>query len=209
MTDKEQRLNTLARRFPTDKSEHGYLKYYGQHLPDKCRSMLEIGVAKGASALVWDSFYGKDELDLFLMDLYLDPDHVSPRWVRNNGWTPIIGDQGSLDDLSKIKEQFEVIVEDGSHNSHHQIISFKHLFLNNLRFGGQYYVEDCHCCKDPFYYGGAVVNFSDTILWMFKEFCNTGKILNVYFNEGESKVFESLIGSVKIFDEKLILITRK
>lgn len=209
MNDREQRLSTYARRFGTDKVDHhSYMGPYAQCLPEKCRSMLEIGVAKGSSAQLWDAFYGKDELDLYLLDLYLDPDHVSPRWVRNQGWTPIIGDQSNLETLASIKPQFDVVIDDGSHRADHMLISFKHLFMNNLRGGGLYVIEDLNCNKHPFYYGGAVINFSDTPLHMFKHFINHGEIVNPYFNAGESEVFKSLIKGVKIFDEEIAFIDR-
>lgn len=210
MTDKEQRLSMLARRHRTDKIDHhNYMGPYSQCLPDKCRSMLEIGVAKGASANLWDDFYGPEELDLFLLDLYKDPNHVSPRWVRNRAWNPIIGDQSDINVLSAIKEQFEVIIDDGSHNAHHQILSFKALFLNNLKGGGLYVIEDLHCNTDKFYYGGEVTRFEDTPLWMLRNMTETGKISNVYFNEGESEVFRSLIEGIRIFDNEIAFITRK
>lgn len=210
MTDKEQRLNTLARRFGTDKIDHhSYMRPYSQCLPDKCRSMMEIGVAKGASAQLWSEFYGQDELDLYLLDLYQDQDHVSPRWVRNRGWVPIIGDQSDLNVLSMINPQFEVIIDDGSHRADHMLISFKHLFLNNLKGGGLYIIEDLHCNTNTFFYGGFVHNFSDTPLAMLKTFCNEGVIKNDFFNKGESEVFRSLIEGVKIFDDKIAFITRK
>lgn len=210
MNDKEQRLNTYARRFNTDKLDHGYMKHYANELPDACRSMLEIGVAKGASAAVWNLYYGSSQLDLHLLDLYMNPDLMSAREVRNNGWIPIIGDQSDMNVLSGIDRQFEVIVDDGSHNAHHQLISFKHLFLNNLLPGGLYVMEDLHCNKDPFYYGGAVTNYSDTPLSMFNHFCNSGgEIKNPYFNEGEVEVFRSLIEGVRVYDEKIAFITRK
>lgn len=209
MNDKEQRLSTFARRFGTDKVDHhSYMGPYAQCLPDKCRSMLEIGVAKGASAQLWDAFYGKDELDLFLLDLYKDPNHVSPRWVRNHGWTPIIGDQSDLNVLSSIKDTFDVVIDDGSHRADHMILSFKALFLNNLKGGGLYVIEDLHCNKNSFYYGGEVTKFEDTPLWMLKNMTQTGRIENKYFNEGESEVYRSLINGVKIFDEEIAFIYR-
>jgi hypothetical protein len=209
MNEREVIFRDLAIKFKTDKLEHGYFHHYAKTLPDKCRSMLEIGVAKGASAKVWDSFYGHEEIDLFLLDLYMDPDHVSPRWVRNNGWNPIIGNQSDMSVLSSIKEQFEVIIDDGSHASADMIASFKHLFINNLRSGGQYYIEDTHCCRDSFFYSGMVINFSDTPLYMFTEFCRNFIIKNPYFSESEAVVYQTTISSVRIFDEKLILIEKK
>lgn len=209
MGDKEQRLRLYGDRYHTDKGEHGYFKHYAVHLPDTCRSMLEIGVAMGASANLWDAFYGHDALDLHLLDLYLNPDHIPARSVRNYGWVPIVGDQSDMGVLSGIKRQFEIIIDDGSHNAHHQLISFKHLFLNNLLSGGLYVIEDLHCNKDPFYYGGAVANYSDTPLAMLSRFKTEHRIVNPYFNEGEEQVFLSLIDAVDIYDDKIAFITRK
>lgn len=210
LSDKEKKLSTYARRHGTDKIDHhDYIKHYAKNLPDTCSSLLEIGALKGASGKMWESFYGFDNLDLYLLDLYKDPENVSPRWVRNQGWTPLIGDQSDITFLSSIKRQFEVIVDDGSHNAHHQIISFKALFLNNLVPEGLYVIEDLACNKDPFYYGGDVKSYADTPLAMLKEFTQTGTLVNPYFNEGEAQVFRSLIDRVLIYDEEIAFITRK
>jgi len=172
--------------------------------------MLEIGIASGASALMWKEFYGADELDLHYIDLFINPEFVSPAWAKNRNITPHIGDQENLSFLSTIHEQFEIIVDDGSHNAQSMLISFKHLFVNNLISGGIYCIEDLHCNDLPFYYGGDVKSFEDTPKHMFKEYLQTGKIDNVYFNEGESKVFESLITSVTFgADDKIVFITKK
>lgn len=209
MNYRERELTRFAAHFDTDKLGHGYIPHYAEQLPDRCASLLEIGVYKGASALMWDSFFGQSFIDLYFLDLYKDVNTVPARWVRNNGWVPIIGDQSDLTVLASIQREFEVIIDDGSHNAHHQLISFKHLFFNNVVPGGLYVIEDLHCNKDSFYYGGYVRGFNDTPLAMLKKFCNEGVIDNVYFNEGESEVFKSIIESVKIFDEKIAFITRK
>lgn len=209
MTYREQQLRIFAGEFNTDKLGHGYLKHYAAELPDRCRSLLEIGIDQGGSAMMWDAFYGGTKLDLWLLDLYLNPDTMPVREVRNHGWVPVIGDQSSIEVLSSIKRDFEVIVDDGSHNAHHQLISFKHLFLNNLRPGGVYVIEDLHCNKESFYYGGLVKSLDDTPLAMLEKFQRNGRIANPYFNEGEANVFYDLIGSVKIFDDKISFITRK
>ncbi len=129
MTDKQKRLNHLGNEFGTDKGEggHNYLPTYGLYLPDECRSMLEIGIAKGASALMWQEFYGED-LDLHIADLFQDKNHVSTEWCKRRFITPHAGDQSSIEFLSTIKEQFQVCIDDGSHRADHMLISFKTLF---------------------------------------------------------------------------------
>lgn len=204
-------LNDLAIKYGTDKSNvlHNYCEHYQNYLPQDCRSLLEIGAAKGASALMWRDYY--PDCDIHILDLFLNPDFVSVKWCRERFFVPHQGDQGDLKTLSSIQDQFEVIIDDGSHRADHQLISFKHLFLNNLRTRGVYAIEDCHCNRLPFYWGdGFVTMFEFTALSMFNHFKATGEIVNPYFNKGESAIFKSLIDRVEVLEEeKLILIWRK
>lgn len=199
-TERERRLDNLAEMYPSDKRSHGYLPLYAEHLPKKCREMLEIGVAEGWSALLWDAFYGED-LDLHLIDLFEHEKHVSVKWCRNRGFVPHQGQQQNIGFLGTIKDTFDLIVDDGSHNADHQLVSFKHLFLNNLRSGGLYVEEDLHCNHDPFYWQDKIKKFEDTPKWMFQNFFDTGKIKNVMFNEGEARVFENVISHVIVYDK--------
>lgn len=210
MYDREQQLIELAIKHNSDKhGHHFYMKHYAKFLPERCRSLLEIGIAAGASALIWDDFYKKD-CDLHFLDLFLDPNHVSPRWCRERNFVPHQGDQSDLHALAAIKEKFGVIIDDGSHRADHMLISFKHLFLNNSVEGGLYVIEDLACNKNEFYYGGEVSTFEQTPLWMFQNYLQTGKIVNPYFNETESEIYENLIGEVHIEEnEEIVFIYRK
>ena len=200
-------LSELATKHLTDKLEHGYLPHYQQHLPPQCRSLLEIGAAKGFSALMWQEFY--PDCDIHLLDLFLDSNHVSVKWCREHFFVPHQGDQGSLKVLASIENQFEVIIDDGSHRADHQLISFKHLFFNNLVSGGLYAIEDCHCNPLPFYWG-EIVRFEDTPLFMFRHLEETGELINPYFTGEEIEIYKSIIDRVEILEQdKLILIWRK
>jgi hypothetical protein len=200
-------LTDLATKHLTDKMEHGYLPHYQQYLPKDCRSLLEIGAAKGASALMWQEFY--PDCDIHLLDLFLDANHVSVKWCREHFFVPHQGDQGRLKVLATIENQFEVIIDDGSHRADHQLISFKHLFFNNLVSGGLYAIEDCHCNPFPFYWG-EIVRFEDTPLFMFKHLKETGELINPYFTGEEIEIYKSIIDRVEILEQdKLILIWRK
>lgn len=200
-------LEELAGKYKTDKLEHGYLPHYQQHLPPLCRSMLEIGAAKGASALMWRDYY--PDCDIHLLDLFGDPNHVSVKWCREHFFVPHQGDQGSLKVLATIQEQFDVIIDDGSHRADHQLISFKHLFFNNLISGGLYAIEDCHCNTVPFYWG-EIVRFEDTPLFLFKHLVETGELINPYFTGEEIEIYKSIIDRIEILEQdKLILIWRK
>lgn len=202
-------LHELAEKYQTDKLQHGYIQHYSQHLPAQCRYLLEIGVAKGASALMWREYY--PDCDIHLLDLFGDSNHVSTKWCREKFFVPHRGDQSDLNVLSTILEQFEVIIDDGSHRADHQLISFKHLFFNNLVSGGVYAIEDCHCNKIDFYNGDGLVNgYEETALSMFKTLKESGELINPYFAGEEIEIYKSIIGRVEILEnEKLILIWRK
>ena len=204
-------LDGLAKKFGTDKSSdgHGYTRYYSNLLPDKCRTLLEIGIAEGKSALLWDAFYGKDELELHYIDLFKNTEFVSQRYCRNRGWEPHKGDQGDIDFLYTIKEMFEVIIEDGSHASFDQIISFKHLFCNNLVSGGLWVTEDLHCCKDESYRYRDSIEFEDTLLAVFHKFKETGELTSRFFSDTENEFFKEKIKSIELYDDKICFITKK
>lgn len=204
-------LELLAKKYTTDKLEHGYLKSYAKYLPEKIHSFLEIGVLKGASVKMFDEFYSHKP-EIYLIDLFEEEGNLTTREAREAGWIPIKGSQTDYAVLNKLEDKVDFISEDASHNCYDQIFTFKHCFLNNLKEGGLYFLEDTHTSKpeEKFYWNNGVDVFEDTPLWLFKNYIDTGKIENKFFNEGESEVFESLIDWVKIeADEKLIIIKRK
>lgn len=209
MNRKLQLLKQLNKEYPgSDKGDHSYWSSYAEFLPDNVRHLLEIGVAKGDSALIWFKYFGKN-CDISLIDLFDNPDFVSTRWCRERFFIPYQGNQSDIQFLSTIKTQFDFICDDGSHNAQDQIISFKHLFVNNLKSKGVMAIEDLHCNKEPFYWGGEVREFSDTILWMLSSYKDSGVISNVYFNIGEALVFQNLISRVEIVNEKIAFIWKK
>lgn len=203
-------LTSLAEKTGTDKLGHGYIKLYAEHLPDQCRTFLEVGVEHGRSALMWDEFYGHDEIELNLVDLFINPEFKSQRWCWNRGFKTHKGDQSDIDFLYSIKDTFQVISEDGSHRADHMQITFKHLFFNNMTHGGLYIVEDLKCCLDTYYWPPDVTKFEDTFLWALKNFKETGKLTNKFFDEHQGPIFENIIRSVDLYEkEGIAFITKK
>jgi len=202
-------FNLIAKKHGTDKYEHGYMPYYQKHLQEDVRTMLEVGVAKGASANMWLEIFGYHELDLHIADLFENRDFVSLKWCRDKGIVPHKGDQSDVHFLYTIKEKFDLIVEDGSHNSHDQLVSFIHLFQNNLKSGGWYVAEDLHCCKESFYRQKNNVNESDTILQVFKTYIDTGLIMGSYFPPHIASSFMDMIDVAYLYDDKILFIKKK
>lgn len=206
--NKEQFLLQLAGKYGTDKLGHGYIPHYAQYLPDTCSSLLEIGCYKGASLKMWDEFYGQD-CDIHTIDLFGEPGLMSIRECRRLEFVPHQGDQKDISFLATIKPQFDVIIDDGSHNSYDQIVSFKHLFLNNLKPNGLYIIEDLHCCNDSFYWNNGINIFADTILWTLKNYEKEKTFLGKMFSQGETEVFDSIVNDIKVFDDKIAFIWKK
>lgn len=129
-------------KYETDKSER-YLENYRNafsSLFDQKISLLELGVHRGGSLLLWH--------DLFPYATLAGLD-IEPALVRDgNGRIKIY--QGSQDDvalLDRIAQQsapdgFDIIIDDASHIADYASISFWHLFMNHLRPGGIYVIED-------------------------------------------------------------------
>jgi hypothetical protein len=138
-------LNDLALKFGTDKSSegHNYCPFYEQTLPKNPKRLLEIGCLYGASARMWREWFPQTEvhvLDLFEENTIPDIPGVVFHKGDQRDWR-------ILDQLRKFN--FDVVIDDGSHNSRDQMMTFYGLFN-----GGHYYIEDIHCADEPFYRDG-------------------------------------------------------
>jgi hypothetical protein len=128
----------------TDKSSSvsfrwDYLKHYEEWFsPWKHEeiNVIEIGVANGNSLPVWEDFFSKARI------VGID---INPHCARfANGRVSIeIGSQEDPAFLQRVcaKYQPTIIIDDGSHQAHHIIYTFEHMFPNLLP-GGIYIVED-------------------------------------------------------------------
>src|ERR1700755_1570065 len=112
-------LLDIAIKTGTDKVGHGYIPFLEKNMPKTPISILEIGVWHGASAKMFDEFFDF-RVDIHLLDLF-EEGSFKPRDARNLGMVPHVGSQVDLDFLGRIKDQFDFISEDASHNSYDQI----------------------------------------------------------------------------------------
>lgn len=211
--DYERRLHILemlARKYGTDKIDHhDYIKYYAQYLPEKCDSLLEVGILKGAGLKMFDSFYNHNA-DVHALDLFIEEGNMSVRECRELCFIPHKGSQSDMEFLSTIKEKFDFVSEDGSHNVYDQIITFKHLFVNNLASNGLYVCEDLHTDKEPFYWNDQIESFEDTFLYILQQYEKTNSFAsNKWFNPGEAQVFNNLVSKIKLHDDNICFIWKK
>jgi len=154
-THYETRLCRLARKYSSDKCPwvgHTYTPEYHKLLSNlNVKNMLEIGVGNvplmmpivgekyrpGASLRMWRDYfpgasvYGCD-IDISVL---FEEDRIRTFWV----------DQSSEEILQKNVPnlQYELILDDGSHNPDHMVTSFKALW-SRVAPGGLYIIEDIH-----------------------------------------------------------------
>jgi hypothetical protein len=130
----------------TRKPDH-YFDVYAEHI-GKYREgpidLLELGVSSGASVLIWREFF--PNANIVGLDIRAMPERIREP-VERGQIHFIQGDQSSPDVLTQCLERsasgaFDVIIDDASHVGWLSRASFEWLFVNALRPGGVYFVED-------------------------------------------------------------------
>lgn len=126
-------LIDLAAEFPTDKLGHGYLPHYEGHLGHlrhKPISLIEIGIQRGGSLRMWAEFFWQARV----VGVDIDP---ACREAAGGHIEVVIGDiKGYVPD-----REFDVVIDDGSHQPEDVIAAFE-LLWPRLRPGGWYVIED-------------------------------------------------------------------
>ena len=190
-------LAEIGKKYPTSKNRTGFIEIYEaffKNLRDKEINILEIGVDKGDSLRLWRDYFTKAKI------CGIDIDKKN---FTINDTEILTGDQSDYKFLQSIIDKyknFDIIIDDGSHQSKHIIASFKFLFpyLNN---NGMYVIEDLQTSYMP-RYGGSRINLnkknssmnfvkslSDSINYekndkpFFKKNNFDGKIKSIYFHQ--------------------------
>lgn len=152
-------LCELARKHKTDKG--GFHLTYGNHPTEIChnytpvyyelfagreqevRRVLEIGINQGCSQRMWAEHFPK--ADIVGIDIDVNYLFTEGR-IRS-----YLADQGSHESLMAAIDRacmndgnFDLIVDDGSHEVYHQIASMKSL-LPLIADDGFYVIEDLNC----------------------------------------------------------------
>jgi len=135
-------LNEIGLSTGTDKAStmHDYLGVYERHLShlrDRDFLLIEIGVHQGASLAMWKEFFSRARI--IGVDI-----NRSCRRFRDDRIRIRIGDQGDPELLRSLaRKRPLVVIDDGSHQWHHQIQSFR-AFWPHLAPGGTFIIEDIH-----------------------------------------------------------------
>jgi hypothetical protein len=132
-----------AEGYDTDKVQSGYLNTYQEYfgpLADMEINLLEMGINKGGSLLLWrDYFQNGNIIGLDLKAVVIDDPTGRIRIYQ--------GEQQDLSLLDRIcnesaSEGFDIIIDDCAHFGKLASTSFWHLFDNKLKSGGIYIIED-------------------------------------------------------------------
>jgi hypothetical protein len=158
-------LDYMARNHRTDKFPHGYTVQYRHHfhsLRNKKIRLFEIGVGgfgdpdKGGESLrMWKDYFRKAEI--YSIDI-VDKTRLEERRIHI-----CKGDQNDpafLNDFASRFGPFDVIIDDGSHQSEHVITSFRALFPH-LKENGVYVIEDLFYSYDE-HLGGSPDDLNDS-----------------------------------------------
>jgi SAM-dependent methyltransferase len=133
-----------ATGYDSDKSElPHYLRNYEEcfeHLVGEEIKLLELGVGKGGSLLLWRDYFEKG----MIIGLDINPVHIEDPTGRIHVYQGYQQDTHLLDRIARKEapEGFDVIIDDCSHIGELTRISFWHLFENHLKPGGIYAIED-------------------------------------------------------------------
>lgn len=185
----------------TDKgpSQHNYTELYERLLfqwKDDPIKILEIGVAKGGSLTMWQSYFPKARI--FAIDIFDKSE------FNNARVTTLIADQANREQLQAAIEKsgsdIDVLLDDGGHSMEQQQVSLGFLF-RHVRPGGYYIIEDVHTSLPALWKGfGVARDGANTTLRMLENFIRASApaIRSRYMSEAEMTYLTEHIESVII-----------
>jgi SAM-dependent methyltransferase len=137
-------LAHIAARYDTDKAVHthylrNYEEYFGA-LRDKDVRLLELGIKKGGSLLLWRDYFESG----IIVGLDIEPSRLDDPTGRIRTYQGAQQDAELLDRIARecAPEGFDIIIDDCAHIGVIARESFRHLFDRHLKSGGVYVIED-------------------------------------------------------------------
>ena len=188
----------------TENKGHGYSKFYKQKL-EKLQNhkinILEIGSYAGASAAAFVKYLPRSNIFCFDVNIsnfqYKSKKiHVFGIDIKNQ--KKIIKTLNKITDQFKIKE-FDIIIDDGSHNLSDMLIALK-FFFNHLRNKGLYVIEDF---KHPNYYQYNKNINHILIDEVFKNLEKKNTFNSILFTKNEQLELINMIDKIEIFKGNL------
>jgi hypothetical protein len=210
-------LSEISKKYPTDKDfTHNYYNAAYEEalgsIRDQVSLLCEIGIGgfweevgwvPGNSLKVWRDYFPNAKilgLDINLHEIK-DSERITTEWFDQSRRDLVI-------EYSKKLQNYDVIIDDGSHNVYDQQITFAY-FFRSLKSGGVYILEDLHSSIEV-----EVPEKAQTWGWGIPGYVTPLELLDQFekhnnFNvetskphslsDGELKYLEENIKSVKVF----------
>ena len=204
-------LTLLANKYKTDKGildtkeimSHNYTEYYYEHWKDirnSIKNVLEIGIGaelthtKHASSL-------KMMRDFFPNAHIYGMDVQERCLIQEDRITTYLCKQEDKEELSKLLTgtEFDIIIDDGGHNTILQQISLGCLF-RFVKSGGMYIVEDLH--TSVWGNWGLPANHEHCCLNVLKKLRDDGTITTPYMTDTEKEYLAENVGAIHIIDTR-------
>ena len=206
-------LDRLFYHYGSDKADifkktknkgHGYSKFYEQKiekLKNRKINILEIGSYAGASAAAFVKYL--PESNIFCFDINISNFEYRSKKIHVFG-VDIKNQKKTIKILNKIADQFkikefDIIIDDGSHNLSDILIALK-FFFKHLRSKGLYVIEDF---KHPNYYQhNKNINhiFIDDL---FKNLEKKNTFNSILFTKNEQLELMSMVDKIEVFKGNL------
>lgn len=156
-------LKEIATFFATDKEVnhknhgegHRYCGFYDYHLSslrfDKLK-IFEIGIFDGASLRTWERYFPNSTI--YGVDILCEPQSVLINQGRIISYKLDAGDREQLEAFILKHGPFDIVIDDGSHFTNHQWLSWE-LLADNCKV---FIWEDLHTSRIQHYMRGKVDN---------------------------------------------------
>ena len=149
-------LSILCKKYNCSKFLHGYVEIYKsffENIKNNKLNILEIGVADGASIKVWSDYFANSNIaGIDIKKIDIEEKKLKKKNIKIYQGSQT--DKAFLQKIIKIHNNFDIIIDDGSHYPKDVIKSFELLFPC-LSLNGLYFVEDVQTSYNHYYYGDA------------------------------------------------------
>lgn len=199
-----KKLNRFEDFFYNQEKEHlidkwtHYFEIYDKHFKQfqgKSPVILEIGIAGGGSIDMWNYYF--DDCTIYAVDINPDCKQFEKENVKI-----FIGDQGdhTFWETNFKDIYFDIVIDDGGHFMHQQIITYEHLY-KFVKDPGVYLCEDTHTSYWKDWGGGT----KDSFINYSKNFIDQ---LHAYHNKMDTSFRDSTF-CVSYYDSVVVLEKKK
>ena len=177
-------------------------------------NFLEIGVGRGNSLFMWKKFF----VNANIYGIEIDKTYLEYSKNKLENIEIFIGDQSNEKFLKKVckkvEDDFDIIIDDGSHITGHQVITFEYLF-KKLNPGGVYVIEDIHTSYLKGFKKGSCKNIINYLKNRVEDVNIRGKIRKYYnaydiLNQKKHKLsyYEKSIESIHFYPDICFIFKR-